>query len=301
MNRVLIVKLGAAGDVVRTTTLLERLSGRVTWLTAEKNTPLLKGLKRDVQCLPWKSRGLLRKRTFDLIINLEDSFEVGSYLRTLEFRQLFGAYVDSENEMSYTDDSRCWFDLSIISRYGRERADSLKFENRATYQELVFKGLGFQFSGEPYLLPEPMETELSGDVAIAPEAGAVWPMKNWAYYRELREALQTRSLIVNALPARSSLLEHLCDVRNHRCVVGGDSLPMHLALGTGTRCVSLFTCTSPWEIYDYGVLKKVVSPRLEEFFYQRVSDRRATTAIGVEEVLRTVLQQLEAAATKTAV
>src|SRR5438067_3698951 len=35
---VLIIKLGAAGDVVRTTTLLRRLSGQITWLTEAKNT-----------------------------------------------------------------------------------------------------------------------------------------------------------------------------------------------------------------------------------------------------------------------
>ena len=43
---------------------------------------------------------------------------------------------------------------------------------------------------------------------------------------------------------------------------------MHFALGTGTPCVTLFTCTSPWEIYDYGIQKKIVSPLLERVFLQ---------------------------------
>ena len=103
------------------------------------------------------------------------------------------------------------------------------------------------------------------------------------------------------LPKRSSLLEHLADVRNHCCLVGGDSLPMHLALGTGTRCVTLFTCTSPWEIYDYGIQKKIVSPLLEEFFYKRGYDERATTAISVDEVFDAVMAQLESAAPKAKV
>jgi len=71
---------------------------------------------------------------------------------------------------------------------------------------------------------------------------------------------------------------------------------MHFALGTGTRCVTVFNCTTPWEIYDYGVQKKIVSPLLEEFFYKRGYDRRATTAITVEEVFEAVMTQLEAAA-----
>ena len=51
---------------------------------------------------------------------------------------------------------------------GRELIE-LKFLNRQTYQELIFEGLGFRFAGERYLLPEPIETGLSGDVAIAAE------------------------------------------------------------------------------------------------------------------------------------
>ena len=168
----------------------------------------------------------------------------------------------------------------------------LKLRNRQTYQELIFGGLGFRFSGETYLLPKPVETGLSGDVAIAPEAGPVWPMKNWAYYDRLKQELESSGVTVNVLSRRPSLLEHLADVRNHRCLVGGDSLSMHLALGTGTPCVTLFNCTSPWEIHDYGVQTKLVSPLLEEFFYKRASDIRGTTAISVDQVYEAVIARL---------
>ena len=290
---VLIIKTGATGDVVRTTPLLRRIDGRVTWLTEAKNAVLLQGLGSFLRCLSWEERHLSRDASYDLVINLEDSLEVGRYLNTLEFKQLFGAHVGSESKLRYTEDSRRWFDLSLISSYGKEQADKLKFQNRHTYQELIFDGLGFGFSGETYLLPEPIETGLSGDVAIAADAGPVWPMKKWAYYDELKRQLENQGLTVNVLPKRSSLLEHLSDVRSHRCLVGGDSLPMHFALGTGTRCVSLFTCTSPWEIYDYGIQEKIISPLLEEFFYQRGYDDRATTAISVDEVFGAVVAQLE--------
>jgi ADP-heptose:LPS heptosyltransferase len=291
----LIVKLGATGDVVRTTPLLRRLNGDVTWLTAAKNTVLLENLTDDLKCFSWEERQLVPDIRYDLIINLEDSLEVGSYLKMLQAKQHFGAYVNSENRLRYTDDSRGWFDLSLISAYGREQADKLKLQNRRTYQELIFGGLGLRFSGESYLLPEPIETGLSGDVAIAADAGLVWPMKKWAYYDELKQQLEGLGLTVNVLPKRRSLLEHLADVQNHRCLVGGDSLPMHFALGTATRCVTLFTCTSPWEIHDYGVQRKLVSPLLDEFFYKRGYDNRATTAISVDEVLSAVMTQLEAA------
>jgi len=293
--KTLVIKLGATGDVARTTPLLSQFDGHVTWLTEAKNIVLLDGLQDSLRCFSWEERGRALDTDYDLAINLEDTLDVAQFLKTVRCSQIFGAWLDSDNTLRYTDDSRRWFDLSLISSYGRQQADRLKLLNRHTYQELIFDGLGFRFAGETYLLPEPIETGLSGDVAIAADAGPVWPMKKWAYYAELKQRLEDQGLTVNVLPGRSSLLEHLCDVRNHRCLVGGDSLPMHFALGTGTPCISIFTCTSPWEIYDYGVQKKIVSPLLEEFFYKRGYDNRATTAISVDEVLSAVMTQLDAA------
>lgn len=292
----LIIKLGATGDVVRTTPLMHRLRGQITWLTAAKNTVLLENVTSNLRCFSWEERERALDERYDLAINLEDTLDVAQFLKKVECSEIFGAHVDSDNALTYTENSRRWFDLSLISTYGKQEADKVKFRNRRTYQEMIFDGLGFRFTGETYLLPEPIETGLSGDVAIAADAGPVWPMKKWVYYPELKQQLEGQGLTVNVLPERSSLLEHLSDVRNHRCLVGGDSLPMHFALGTGTRCVTLFTCTSPWEIYEYGLQKKIVSPLLEEFFYKRGYDHRATTAVSVEEVLGAVMAQLETAA-----
>lgn len=293
---ILIIKLGATGDVVRTTPLLGQFKGRITWITAAKNLPLLEGLQENLRSLSWEERDVAANQYYDMVINLEDTAEVGMFAHNLKFGRLFGAFLEADNRLNYTNDSRDWFDLSLISRFGKQTADRLKLENRRTYQDLIFSGMGFRFNGQAYRLPEPAWTNLAGDIAIAPEAGPVWPMKNWAYYDLLKEKLEARGLVVNILPRRETLLEHLGDVRNHRCLVGGDSLPMHFALGVGTRVVSLFTCTSPWEIHDYDLQQKIVSPLLAEFFYQRGWDRRATTAIGLEQVFDAVLAQLGAPA-----
>jgi heptosyltransferase II len=289
---VLIIKLGATGDVVRTTPLLRRLDGPVTWITAEKNVMLLQGLERGLRAVSWEQRHPVADADYDLVINLEDDLESSAFAAKLRFSRRFGAYLDSQGDIRYTENSKGWFDLGLISTFGRKQADRLKLKNRRTYQELIFEGLGFSFANETYLMPEPVETGLAGDVAIAPEAGAVWPMKQWAYYDRLKQELETKGLTVNVLQKRPTLLEHLSDVRNHRCLVSGDSLPMHLALGGGTRCVTLFNCTSPWEIYEYGIQRKIVSPLLEEFFYQRGHDQRATTAIRLEDVFNAVMTQI---------
>jgi hypothetical protein len=292
----LVIKLGATGDVVRTTPLLRRLDGSVSWITAENNIALLQGIDRNVRCVSWENRRRVADTIYDLVINLEDDRETSSFLDEVKFKQLFGAYLDSNGQPAYTADSRGWFDLSLISTYGREEADRLKLLNRRTYQELIFAGLGLGFSGERYYLPPARPTGLMGDVAISSSAGPVWPMKRWAYYDELKKELETQGLKVNMLESRPTLLEHLSDVQGHRCLVSGDSLPMHLALGSSVRCVSIFTCTSPWEIHGYGLQEKVVSPLLEKFFYKRGNDRNATTAISLERVKDAVIAQLEALA-----
>jgi len=278
--------------VVRTTPLLKHLAGEVSWVTAAKNVPLLAGLTKTLRAISWEQRAQFCDREYDLVINLEDTADVAQFLPQLKFKKLFGAYIDANNALVYSDAARGWFDLSLISRFGKAAADKFKLENRRTYQDLIFGGLGLKFQGEKYMLPEPVRTSLTGDIAIAPKAGHVWPMKNWAFYNELKLELEKKGLTVNVLPERGTLLEHLGDVKNHRCLVSGDSLPMHFALAVGTPCVTLFTCTSPWEIYDYGIMRKITSPLLAEFFFKRGMDERAIRAIPLSEVYAAVLEQL---------
>jgi len=289
---ILIIKLGATGDVVRTTPLLRQLGAGVSWVTAKGNLPLLEGIDLPVRCVSWEDRQSINDTGYDLVINLEDDVETSRFLKELRFKQLFGAHLSHDDKLAYTSDSREWFDLSLISAYGRKEADRLKLLNRRTYQELIFAGLGLGFTGEQYCLPPSKATGLQGDVAIAPAAGAVWPMKKWAHYEELKSELESTGLTVNVLQNRPTLLEHLADVQGHRCLVSGDSLPMHLALGSGVRCVSIFTCTSPWEIYGYGLQEKIVSPLIEKFFYKRNYDQSATSAIAVGQVMDAVMAQL---------
>lgn len=291
---ILIIKLNASGDVVRTTPLLRRLPGHITWITAKNNVPLIEGLTENVHCVRWETEEIasLRSKRFDLVINLEDEPAPARLVSELDYEQLFGAYVGKSGSMRYTDSSKSWFDLSLISSHGRARADVLKFQNRRSYQALIFEGLGLRFSSERYILPDTSKTDLRGDIAISPLAGPVWPMKNWAYYGQLKEQLEAANLTVNVLPRRATLLEHIGDIRGHRCLVGGDSLPMHLALGTTVPCVTLFNCTSPWEIHGYDIQTQLVSPLLNEFFYKRTFDPRATTAITMEEVFKAATTRL---------
>src|SRR5690606_39275139 len=103
---------------------------------------------------------------FDLVINLEDDLHTAELIRSVHAKRVFGAYSSEGNQMTYSADAKRWFDLSLISSYGRARADELKLINRDSYQSLLFSGLGLSFSDEDrYLLPPTPPSGLAGDVA----------------------------------------------------------------------------------------------------------------------------------------
>ena len=148
---ILIVKLGATGDVVRTTPLLRRFTGNVTWVTARKNKALLEnfeGRSASLRALEWEDRARLEGESVDLAINLEDDPDTAAILETVRTGRVFGAFANDKGTMCYTPDASKWYDLSLISVHGREKADELKFLNRRSYQELIFEGLGLAFTGD---------------------------------------------------------------------------------------------------------------------------------------------------------
>src|SRR5438034_7644309 len=103
--KTLIIKLNAAGDVVRTTCLLRRLDGSVTWLTASTNVSLLRGTARNVRCMAWEDREAALEEDYDLLINLEDDPEPAAFARRVRHGKRFGAYLDARDKLAYTDNA----------------------------------------------------------------------------------------------------------------------------------------------------------------------------------------------------
>jgi len=283
-QRLLIIKKGAAGDVVRTTPILHMFKDwEVDWLVDKINSELLDfGMINNVLV---SFEQLDRTKEYDLVISLEDEY---NYLlevyKRIKYKRIFGSFIEGDR-ICYTDSSQEWFDMSLISRLGLGRANLLKLSNRRSYQEIIFSGLGFEFKDHSYIIPTHNipKSKLTGDIAIARFAGKRWPMKEWGFFDDLFDLLK-KEYEVNVLPVRSKIKEHLADIANHRIVVSNDSLPMHLSLGLGIPCVAIFICTSPWEIYDYGILRKVVSPKLEQYFYRKDWIEDAVKSIPLEMV-----------------
>jgi len=104
--RTLIIKFGAAGDVVRTTSILNVLHGEKHFLTSDDNVVLLKDNPKIEKCFAWADAARLSGSRYDLIINLEDSYEASHLLDEIEYKALFGAYLNESETSTYTESSK---------------------------------------------------------------------------------------------------------------------------------------------------------------------------------------------------
>lgn len=287
---ILVIKIGALGDVLRTTPALSVLRGGVTWVTSEAAAPLLAGnpLIERLYCNGHYPDSLLDEE-FDLVVNLEDDVSAATLASKIKTKRLIGAYL-REGNLVYTESASEWFDMSLISRFGKKRADEVKMNNRRTYQEFLFSMLGDRFEGEEYLLTMPLKTIPTPNlVGLEIRTGEVWPMKRWNKFEALAHRLTKAGFKLKTFQQRDRLEEYVDDINECEYIVCGDTLAMHLGLALRKRVVAIFTCTSPHEIDDYGRMIKVISPLWKEYFYRRDFDPAPAEAISVESVFEAVM------------
>lgn len=281
---------------MRTTTVLHVLGGDIYWATSKECVPLLPGSSRFLKqavAIDDAERGL-QNINFDLIFSLDDDHAAAKLAAKLNKKLLIGSFLDPSGKVSYTDSAAEWFDMGLISRLGKEKADEFKKNNRKTYQEIIFKMLEKKFKGEEYILD--IQTRPSGDfrpsgklsVGIESRADKRWPTKTWNKYEQLADRLQSDGVRVKFFTQRKTVQEYIQDIGQCNLIVTGDTLAMHIGLALKLSVVALFTCTSPAEIYDYGRLVKVTSPLLEKAFYRREYIQEAGDAISVDSVYKTI-------------
>jgi ADP-heptose:LPS heptosyltransferase len=155
-KRVLIIKLAALGDVLRTTPLLRALREKdpacqITWLTESNVIPMLQGISEIDRLLPYTQEAALQleMESFDeiycfdkepkataLAMKIQADRKVGFGMNRL------GKVVPLNKESEYT------FKLGI--------SDNLKFRTNAkTYPELIFECASLPYSTpQEYILPD---------------------------------------------------------------------------------------------------------------------------------------------------
>lgn len=289
--KIAIIKIGATGDVVRTSVLLHLYKNDdVTWITSRMNIGVLPfqqlNLSKVIAIEDLKSSDELREY-FDLVISLDDDFKCATLAASLNAKEIFGAYVRN-NKIIYTESANEWFDMGLSSRLGKAKADMLKWENIYSYQEILFRMLGYEFNGEEYIIREDIIRKSSNVIGIEARAGSRWPSKIWNQYEQLATKLEMHGNQVIFFKDRPTIFSYIQDISEVDLLVSGDTLGMHIALALKIPVVSIFTCTSAVEIYGYGRMEKIISPLLKEAFYKTNYIEEVVNSVRLETVLESV-------------
>lgn len=67
----------------------------------------------------------MRARSFDLVVNFDEDIRACRLAASVSARRRVGAWTD-DGRIAYCAGSAPWFDMSLVSRLGREAADRLK-------------------------------------------------------------------------------------------------------------------------------------------------------------------------------
>jgi heptosyltransferase-2 len=318
--RVLIIKRGALGDVVRTSYFAAALkkahttSVHITWLTAPSAEPLL-------QFNPFVDRiatsfDELRGQHYDRIYSLDDELETLQGIATLKTVRITGASLDGGRPV-YTRDAAGWFDMGLLSRFGKERADQLKKENRRGHAEIFCEIFGVE-RVEPMFNGDPREEQWAREwlgtqyftIAVNPFAGGRWPSKELRE-GELRRLISKllehdspdgrpiRVLLLGAGPDRERNLVLADEIASERlwvaetdasplrlaavigasdALISSDSLALHLGIAQRVPFVAFFAPTSADEIDTFGYGVKVVSTAQDYCSYKSDADNSTLTA-----------------------
>lgn len=188
MEPILILKTGALGDVLRTTSILPGLRARhpdapIEWVTAPGAADLVRGHRLvervhlvrpdsapDVERLARELSG----RRFGWLISLDDEEPLCRLASGVAVERLSGAWLDGDGRRRYSADVAPWFDMGLLSVHGKERADRLKKENTRSHPAIYADMLGIAM-GEPELELGAAALERAAEFAAAHELGARRP------------------------------------------------------------------------------------------------------------------------------
>ena len=334
MKRILIIKHGALGDVIRTSYILkgiyEKYPGvRIYWLTALDAVDLLRYNPYIFQIVtPKDNLSSLQELSFDLVISLDEEIEILSVLSKLTYKKIIGAGLTKDNQPVYTDESAEWFDMGLISRFGKKRADELKKENTREHNQIMAAMLDIKIE-EPLFFNSPiLEKEKSlifpkdyFNIGLNSGAGSRWMSKQL----DIRETInlikgmldleisgkktgmhllggmeeneRNRKIIDNVSSDRlfdtgteNTLLEFAAIIKSCDYVISSDSLALHLAISQKIRNLSFYAPTSAQEIGTFGSGVKVASLSDDYCTYRKDADNSTITS---ERILQTFREHLK--------
>jgi len=317
---ILIVKHGALGDVVRTSWLLSGLherfgpETRVDWLTAPGAADLLRFNPLVDRILTATTR--LRPH-YEWVLSLDDEQHAVEAASSARCDRFSGAVLRG-GRCDYTEDMAPWFDMGLLSHFGKARADALKLENTASHSALFSAMLDVPITHATFFNSAVREARwksvLRADArgavfGINAFAGGRWPAKALpapALSELLQHLLGAAELgvgrvvlfseeraraeaLLAELPASlashvvvpdtsESTLDLAAAIRAVDYLVTTDSLALHLAVAQSVPNLSFYAPTSAAEIETFGTGVKLLSTAPDYCSYRGDADNTSITA-----------------------
>jgi ADP-heptose:LPS heptosyltransferase len=291
-TRLLIVKLGAIGDVLRTTCLLPALRSRwqaahITWITEPAAAPVLAGHPLIDRILsPAAAVPVLLVERFDAVYGLEADPPSAALAALARADTRAGFSCDDRGRVAPVNESAvAWWLMGLDDRRKRE--------NRRTYQDLMLELCGVDGPAAPPSFSVPPVSRARAEafrrergldlfravLGLNTGAGSRWAQKKWTpqAYARFMDRCRARhpdvAVVLLGGPDEVELNARLmagaadgvfdggCDnsfadfaalVQQLSLLVTPDSLGLHTAQAVGTPAVVFVGPTSPWELEMYG-------------------------------------------------
>ncbi len=284
-HRVLIIKLGAIGDVIRTTALLRRMraampQAQIFWLTLYPDAVPRHWV--DV-ILPFSPASLLSVEAipFDWVINLDKDHYACALTQRLRFQRLSG--------FTLKDGIIVPADARAEQKYLTGLFDDISQQNTLSYLQEIFAICGWEFAGEEYIVePEPVSVSIPNEgrpiIAMNPGCGKRWTSRQWSpeHWKSLIQLCQEHHLFPMIVggkddePLNRSLAEETgafypgtFPLRQFFDLLGKANvlvtpvtMALHAALGVRTPVVVFVNIFNPaeFELYGRGILLQPEKP-----------------------------------------
>ncbi len=322
-ERVLVIKLGAIGDVIRTTPLLRRLRAEgpgveIWWLTHTPEVVPAAGVDR---LLKWTAKDLelIRATPFGRVMNLDKDPEACALVTTLTAERRFGFTLRDgrPHPVSASDTGDESAADAAYQKWLTGLFDDVNRANTRSYPDEIFAICGYEFDGEPYWLDPPAERREWAVPGAGPVVGLntgcggrwssrLWPEESWARLASELIADGNRVLLLGgaaedeknrrlALASGAAYLGHfplpvfLDEMSRCEVVVSAVTMGMHFALGLDCRLVLMNNIFNPHEFELYG-RGEIVQPTAGcTCFFQpactdpRFADPSGATGLGHEQ------------------
>jgi ADP-heptose:LPS heptosyltransferase len=136
-KKILIIKLGAMGDVLRTTCILPALKQKygedilVYWMTNPESVDLLKNNNFIDKVLPYNPENLLRiqQEKFNILFSLEINTPATLLANLVDANEKFGYYFNNGSTSCFNQSAEEYLDTAFLHHK--------KLNNRKTYQQLI--------------------------------------------------------------------------------------------------------------------------------------------------------------------